>query len=366
MKIRREHIYLLMIATTILVPSGLLSACNLPQPAEEARANVALAVSATLTAEAPTQTEVTNPEPSPEPTLSLGHVSGQICYPSEPPLPPLTIYFEEINTQSLHTLEHTNGTGVYEIDLPDGSYVAYAWREGYDLGGAYSAAVPCGLSVNCSDHSLLPFQVSAGQMINDIDICDWYGSPGDVPEPPVQPDSIAPPATPTATPPPDGMSLNCDGTYQRVRIVDQGITGKTISVDAWDGISWANVWNMSSGDPNLKQLMDEAGYYEFLSCQNLIIVPFRHSNPQVFYELGIHVWNGSGLTQVYYNEGDYGEWEKIGDRIRFREASKLGTVNNGPLGPCEWVTLEHTWDGVDFIQTGSAVDLIPNCTVTLP
>jgi hypothetical protein len=331
-----------MIAITILTLSVLLSACNLPQPTEEAQADVALAVSATLTAEAPTQTEMANPEPSPQTTQSLGHVSGQICYPSEPPLPPLTIYFEETNTQTLHTLEHTNGTGVYESDLPDGSYVAYAWREGYDLGGAYSAAVPCGLSVNCSDHSLLPFQVSAGQMINDIDICDWYGSPGDVPEPPDLPASISPPATPTATPPPDGISLNCDGT------------------------AWVNVWNMSSGDPNLKQLMDEAGYYEFLGCQNLVIVPFRHSNPQVFYELGVHVWNGAGLTQVYYNEGHYGEWEKIGDRIRFREASKLGTVNNGPLGSCEWVTLEHTWDGVDFIQTGSAVDVIPNCTVTVP
>ena len=366
MKKRRGHIAPLLIPLALLTLSGLLSACNMPQSKEETRDYVAHSVSATLTAGAPTQTEVVIPESSPEPTQSMGHVSGQICYPSEPPLPPLMIYFEEMNTLALHTLEHTNGTGVYEIDLPAGSYVAYAWRESYDLGGAYSAAVPCGLSVNCNDHSLLPFQVTAGQMMNDIDICDWYGSPGDVPEPPTQPDSIVSPATPTATPPPDGISLNCDGTYQRVIIIDQGITGKTISVDSWDGTSWVNVWNMSSGDPNLKQLMNEAGYFEFLGCQNLVIVPFRHSNPQVFFELGVHVWNGAGLSQVYYNEGNYGEWEKLGDRIRFREASKLGTVNNGPLGPCEWVTLEHTWDGVDFIQTGSAVDIVPNCTITVP
>jgi hypothetical protein len=170
----------------------------------------------------------------------------------------------------------------------------------------------------------------------------------------------------TSTPPADGVSLNCDGTYQRLRIVDQGIQGKTISVDNWDGASWVNVWNMASGDPNLKQLMDDAGWYEFLGCQKLVIVPFRHSNPQLFFELGVHVWNGAGLSQVYYNEGYYGEWEKLGDRIRFREASKLGTVNNGPLGACEWVTLEHTWDGIDFLQTGSAVEVVPNCTVTVP
>jgi hypothetical protein len=366
MKNKWKHLSIVTIIVTLLILSGLIAACNLPQPIDEEPADVAHAVAATLTAGAPPPTLLASSEPSPEPTQSAGHVSGQICYPSEPPLPPLTIYFEETNTQAVHILEHTNGTGVYDIDLPSGSYIAYAWREGFDLGGAYSAAVLCGLNVNCNDHSLLPFQATAGQNVVDVDICDWYGAPGDVPQPPTQPDAITPAATPTVTPPPDGISLNCDGTYQRVRIVDSGAAGKTISVDSFDGAAWVNAWNMASGDPNLKQLMDEAGWYEFLNCQKLVIVPFRHSNPQVFFELGVHVWNGAGLSQVYYNEGYYGEWEKLDDRIRFREASKLGTVNNGPLGPCEWVTLEHTWDGVDFMQTGSAVDVIPNCTVTAP
>ncbi len=343
-----------------------LTACNLPRPTEETSADVGEAVAATLTARAPAPSEPVEQEPVPQPTEEVGHVSGQICYPSEPPLPPLTIYFEGTVNQVVHSLEHTSGTGMYEIDLPAGTYIAYAWRDGFDLGGAYSAAVPCGLSVSCSDHSLLPFEVTAGENIGNIDICDWYGSPEDIPQPPTQPDTITAATTPTATPPPDGVSLNCDGTYQRLRIVDQGIVGKTISVDSWDGATWVNVWNMASGDPNLKQLMDEAGWYEFLDCQKLVIVPFLHSNPQLFFELGVHVWNGAGLSQVYYNEGYYGEWEKLGDRIRFREASSLGTVNNGPLGPCEWVTLEHTWDGVDFLQTGSAVDVVPNCTITVP
>ena len=354
------------IVPAFLIMSGLLAACNLPLLIEAEPEEVARAVASTLTAEAPAPTSQVDPAVSPEPAQSQGSVNGRICYPSEPPLPPLTLFFEETNTATIHQLEHTDGTGVYSIDLPQGTYVAYAWREGFELGGAYSAAVPCGLSVNCSDHSLLTFQINAGQTLSDIDICDWYGSPGDVPAPPGEPESVTPSATVTATPPPDGVSLNCDGTYQRLHIIDQGAAGKTISVDSWDGSNWVNIWNMASGDPNLKQLMDEAGWYEFLGCQKLVIVPFRHSNPQVFYELGVHVWNGAGLSQVYYNEGYYGEWEKLGDRIRFREASKLGTVNNGPLGPCEWITLEHTWDGVDFLQTGSAIDVVPNCTITVP
>ncbi len=358
---RKPHVTI-----TLISLAGLLTACNLPQPSQEIQADVAQAVEATLNAKSASGEELPSPEPTLEPPATVGQVSGQICYPSEPPLPPLTLYFEETATQEIIMQVHSDGTGVYQIELPPGEYFAYAWREGFDLGGAYSAAVPCGLSVNCSDHSLLPFQVGAGEQISGVDICDWYGAPGDVPQPLSGPDAIAPAATPTATPPSGGISLNCDGTYQRVRIIDQGINGKTIAVDLWDGSSWVNVWNMASGDPNLKQLLDEAGTYEFLGCQKLVIVPFRHSGPQVFLELGVHVWNGAGLSQVYYNEGYYGDWEKLGDRIRFVEASKLGTVNNGPLGPCEWVTLEHTWDGIDFIQTGSAVDQIPNCTVTVP
>lgn len=171
-----------------------------------------------------------------------------------------------------------------------------------------------------------------------------------------------PPApTATNTPPSNGVSLNCDGTYQRVRIVDQGAAGKTISVDSWNGNSWVNVWSVSSGDPNLKQLTDDAGWYQFGACQKLVVVPFQHSNPQLWFELAIYAWNGAGMSSVYAREGYYGEWEKVGDLIRFRFASVLGYVNNGPLGPCEWTTFEHTWNGAAFAQTGSLIEPVANC-----
>jgi hypothetical protein len=175
--------------------------------------------------------------------------------------------------------------------------------------------------------------------------------------------TASPTHTATATAPPDGVSLNCDGTYQRVRITDHGASGKTISVDDWDGSTWVNVWNVSSGDPNLRQILPEAGHYEFAGCRNLVIVPMRSSGPHLWLELGIHVWNGAGLTQVYFNEGYYGEWLKAGDVISFREASSLG---GSPLSPCEWTTLEHEWDETAFVQVGSVIAPVPACTPTVP
>jgi hypothetical protein len=277
----------------------------------------------------------------------------------------MTLYFQEVNSSEMITIEHADGTGTYSTELPAGTYVAYAWRAGYELGGSYSEAVPCGLAVDCTDHSLIQFQVAGGSNVTGIDICDWYGQPGDIPTPPGLANSTDVPPTATTTAPSGGISLNCDGTYQRVRITDQGASGKTISVDDWDGSSWVNVWNLSSGDPNLRQLTDDAGYYQFGDCQKLVIVPFRSSGPQLWLELSVHVWNGAGLSQVYFNDGYYGEWSKIGDVIRFREASKLGTVNNGPLQACEYITLDYSWNGTDFIQIGSNIETVANCTVTV-
>lgn len=350
----------LVLTLTILIIAG----CNLPGGQDVDQ--VATSVAATLAAQ-PTAAPATDMPAVVDTTQAptTGTVSGLVCYPSEPPLPPMTLYFQEVNTNDLTTIEHTDGTGTYSTELPAGTYVAYAWREGYELGGSYSEAVPCGLSVDCTDHSLIQFPVAAGANVSGIDICDWYGQPGDIPTPGDLAAPTAAPATATMPAPSGGISLNCDGTYQRVRITDQGASGKTISVDNWDGASWVNVWNLSSGDPNLRQLTDDAGYYQFGDCQKLVVVPFRSSGPQLWLELSVHVWNGAGMSQVYFNEGYYGEWSKIGDVIRFREASKLGTVNNGPLEPCEYITLDYSWDGSAFNQTGSNLETVPNCTVTV-
>jgi hypothetical protein len=161
------------------------------------------------------------------------------------------------------------------------------------------------------------------------------------------------PPTPTSTPPAGGVSLNCDGTYQRLRITDGGASGKTVSVDNWDGTSWVNVWNIFGGDAMIRQIEEQAGYYPFGDCQQLVIVPIRYSGSGAVLELGIHEWNGAGLSQVYFNDGVHGTWSKAGDNIFFEESLYLYGEPN--CCPCNRQTLQHTWDGEAFVQTGSAI-----------
>lgn len=125
---------------------------------------------------------------------SLGTVTGALCYPSEG-IPPMDLYFLETGFQVVTSFPHPGGSTSYSVDLDPGTYVAYAYPQGMTHGGSYSQAVLCGLTVNCTDHSLVPFPVVAGQITGDIDICDWYGQQGDVP----LPDGSFP-ATPTPTP----------------------------------------------------------------------------------------------------------------------------------------------------------------------
>jgi hypothetical protein len=111
-----------------------------------------------------------------------GTVTGALGYPSEV-IPPMKVYFENVNTADVLTLSTGENQGTYSKTLPPGTYHVYAWLEGNGLGGSYSAAVPCGLTVDCTDHSLLPVVVTAGGTTAGIDITDWYGPAGSVPLP---------------------------------------------------------------------------------------------------------------------------------------------------------------------------------------
>jgi CSLREA domain-containing protein len=115
-------------------------------------------------------------------SATLGTVTGAICYPSEG-IPPMDLYFLEVGSQAVTSFPHTDGSASYSVELDPGTYVAYAYPQGLSIGGSYSEAVPCGLTVNCTDHTLIEFDVIAGQVTSGIDICDWYGDPSDVPLP---------------------------------------------------------------------------------------------------------------------------------------------------------------------------------------
>jgi hypothetical protein len=158
------------------------------------------------------------------------------------------------------------------------------------------------------------------------------------------------------------VSLNCDGTYQRLRITDGGASGKTVSVDNWDGTTWVNVWNWYGNDPMVRQIEAEAGLYSFGGCRQLVIVPVRYAGSGAVLELTIHAWNGSGLSEIFYIDGTHGSWSKTGDSILFEESVYLYGEPN--CCPCNRQYLEYTWNGSAFVQTGSAIN--PTYTGTPP
>lgn len=108
-----------------------------------------------------------------------GLATGKICYPSQY-IPAMTVYFKEVNSGVVSSLPIAQNQLTYQMNLPPGTYHAYAWLMDNSMGGSYSYAVPCGLSVNCTNHNPLPFSIFAGTTTTGIDICDWY-SQSDVP-----------------------------------------------------------------------------------------------------------------------------------------------------------------------------------------
>jgi len=122
-----------------------------------------------------------------------GSVTGRICYPSER-IPPMTIYIQNTNNNQVVEVSVSQDQANYQAALEPGTYIAYAWTNEFQSGGAYTYA----------EHTLKAFEVKRGSTTEHIDICDWYGGPGSVPYPP---------NGPTATPTPymDIPALTLDG-----------------------------------------------------------------------------------------------------------------------------------------------------------
>jgi hypothetical protein len=125
---------------------------------------------------ATTPTALFTPTPAP-------NVTGKVCYPTEG-IPAMTAYFQETTTNKVVELPIATNQTSYKINLPAGTYIAYAWMPDFSLGGLYSNAVPCGLKTSCKDHTPLPFTVTIGETLTGIDLCDWYAGPFNIPYPP--------------------------------------------------------------------------------------------------------------------------------------------------------------------------------------
>lgn len=135
-------------------------------------------VSATPTSAMPVPSDTPQAVP-----LGTGTVTGRLYYPSSF-IPPLrVVFFNLANGQTLHVDTAMNQM-TYSIDLPPGTYHAVAYPYSPDtytapaagasgFAGGYTQAVPCGLTVECTDHSLIPIEVNPGQTAT-ADIGDWY------------------------------------------------------------------------------------------------------------------------------------------------------------------------------------------------
>lgn len=119
-----------------------------------------------------------------------GTITGELGYPSEY-IPPLRVIAFDVYSEDYYYVDTQLNQETYEITgLPAGTYhvMAYVREEGPGISAGYSQAVPCGLRVECDDHSLIDVIVYSGEITEDVDPIDYYAQPEEVdwPEDPTQ------------------------------------------------------------------------------------------------------------------------------------------------------------------------------------
>ena len=138
------------------------------------------------------------------PAALTGSIVGFLSYPADA-LPPMRVTAFDTNTSQPYYVDTVLNQPDYEIpNLPAGTYYVVAYSLGgggfpFGLAGAYTAAVPCGLTESCSSHKLIPVTVIAGKSTTDIRPADFNGRdypaiPGPAPEGTAAPT----PASPTS------------------------------------------------------------------------------------------------------------------------------------------------------------------------
>jgi len=122
-------------------------------------------------------------------------ISGALSYPSEF-LPPMRVVAFSLTGRKAYFVDTAKNQGQFSLKVPAGTYylVSYPYEgtagetgqaESYTLGGGpfaggYTQMVPCGLTANCEDHTLLPITVTENQTVT-ADPGDWYAPEGTFP-----------------------------------------------------------------------------------------------------------------------------------------------------------------------------------------
>lgn len=127
------------------------------------------------------------PMPGPAPAEGTGSITGSLSYPSEF-IPPLRVFAFQVGTENYFYVDTLENQSTYQIDdLPAGYYQIVTYILSGNYAGGYTQAVPCGLSVECTDHTLIEVPVNVGQVLTDVDPGDWYAPEGAFPPAPVLP-----------------------------------------------------------------------------------------------------------------------------------------------------------------------------------
>jgi hypothetical protein len=115
-----------------------------------------------------------------------GTVKGTVCYPSEY-IPAMNVYIKNNETKKIYSLVIEENQKSFKLNkVPEGNYIAFARtvqkvltddsNKSTITNGGYTHAVPCGLTIDCKDHSLIVFKVEKGKSTKGIKICDWFGA----------------------------------------------------------------------------------------------------------------------------------------------------------------------------------------------
>lgn len=147
-----------------------------------------------VTSASPTPTPVMTAEPSvapsttpsPSPVAKKTMIEGTLGYPSEG-IPPLEVYaINTIDNTKNASIKTAQNVSSFSIVVEPGTYyvVAYPQGNGGGLTGGYTKAVPCGLTVDCKDHSLISVVVAQGKTASNVEVKDWYAPAGTFPPKP--------------------------------------------------------------------------------------------------------------------------------------------------------------------------------------
>jgi uncharacterized protein YecT (DUF1311 family) len=127
-----------------------------------------------------------------------GSIAGTVGFPGEE-VPALRIYAIAVEGGAHYSVTSARKQTRFVLkSVPAGRYfvVAYPVARGESPAGAggWTRFVPCGMSVQCKDHSLIPVIVTAGKTTTGVEVSDWYAPAGSLPPEPTRPAAKPAPA----------------------------------------------------------------------------------------------------------------------------------------------------------------------------